>query len=1388
MSESIKKYLNSFSRIYFDGEYNTEHGTSILERKARVLNLSQDECREHEKKLLQKYEEFKGLLRDIYDTGSDITGNQQQEIDEFKIDLELNEYEVEELTKAVKAEKTNEKPLINDEGKINYDVWLTLSPEEQQRVVKEVDEKRQYDSEGAFGYETLNISQCRLSLNIPVLRINEKLYYIYKDLALSAKCRFIEELFDSHDVKTYTKERLLSVFKSSFDDFFSKTVSFLVRDFNCQAIRKEDLFGLFKLGELVDITEEYKDLINQVEAAAHYDRLNRNYMRKSSNAFVVGNIQTMLAYGIVSGVGKAFSRIADEHSTLALKSDLSDKVLEYIHSTQERIEEILDDGIIRIFDYISSISDGRIRTFKYISKDEQASISILENMSYLKNEDKSGYIEKLIKVICLNPFFSEAYIELAECLEDSNIQGKKDVLRLGLEKALSDEKKKVMTIKIMLLEIEESRPCFDGIPYYAAEFSKMYNNLPKDIFNGLYCRVNDEDTAKLQAHIDYTNNRYLINLRKEHIITYFYNDKSIWIFTCSGLHISYDDMVLNCLYKDIKNIGYSGIVNDYINIDIINDGEYKVPMISSYFIPHFIKLVDTQRKQWENIINNLDSNDVIKIALELSQDILNSTIYEILTKLDKRDYALLKIRYYDPKQQYENVWLELSNNGVFTDDGLKKLHELKNTLKISDDAAASIEKKHYMEYYELEVKKVKDSMMELHKIADILKELNSRYKVELDKGYEIEKKYFGKPITTSEIRTIQYNDRKYMGQVQDEKENGTGLLIFTNGDRYEGDFVKGEIAGRGIYTYSDGAIFKGEFLNGKRTGNGIHILPDKSEYNGKWKDDYKHGKGVFCFADGRKEEQLWFNGIRLNSDNAEFVKAIYDEYSNLKDKNFNCRLYFVTEIPGDFEEWRQHYVNKLNASENLLFLFICSSGRFALTDKNLYVNNYNPVALTELKGVKSDDECTMQFIPKSKNVSQYTCSVITAIDKELLDFSSKIVTLYNNCLQHKNTCSDRSSMEKPDAEVNEKNKINEHELRTDMKNQLVPNSIEQKIQAAENGDVNAQYEVAEAYAVMKGQKNHPMAFQWYKRAAENGHVEAQCKIAGFYESGIGTKADMVQAIRWYEKAAQQGNAEAQFWLGQMYFGGRKASKDYYAAFKWFKEAAEQGHAEAQLFLGSMYNNGFGINTDYTEAVKWYQTSAEKGQKDAPYFVGSMYENGMGVKKDYKEAAIWYKKAADKGSALGQNALGHMYQDGLGTEKNHKEAAEWYKKAAAQGYKKAQENLETLENKSGCFLTTAMCDILLKSDDCYELTKLREFRDGFLLKTQEGKELVDEYYKIAPSIADALYNLKERNHIAEIMQYEYITNILSRIDDKDYDKAIIKYKQMVYYVKEQVLPN
>lgn len=105
--------------------------------------------------------------------------------------------------------------------------------------------------------------------------------------------------------------------------------------------------------------------------------------------------------------------------------------------------------------------------------------------------------------------------------------------------------------------------------------------------------------------------------------------------------------------------------------------------------------------------------------------------------------------------------------------------------------------------------------------------------------------------------------------------------------------------------------------------------------------------------------------------------------------------------------------------------------------------------------------------------------------------------------------------------------------------------------------------------------------------------------------------------------------------------------------------------------------------------------------------------------------------------------------------------------------------------SGCFLTTACCQYKGLSDDCTELTILRDFRDNVLMQNGEERNLVEEYYRIAPELVERIEQQPDARDIYEQI-YTKIQQIIDQINRDDYDSAINCYKNMVYTLQDRLL--
>lgn len=104
----------------------------------------------------------------------------------------------------------------------------------------------------------------------------------------------------------------------------------------------------------------------------------------------------------------------------------------------------------------------------------------------------------------------------------------------------------------------------------------------------------------------------------------------------------------------------------------------------------------------------------------------------------------------------------------------------------------------------------------------------------------------------------------------------------------------------------------------------------------------------------------------------------------------------------------------------------------------------------------------------------------------------------------------------------------------------------------------------------------------------------------------------------------------------------------------------------------------------------------------------------------------------------------------------------------------------------CYITTAVCDNLGKSDDCYELTLLRQYRDGYLLKQKDGAEMIRQYYDVAPTIVKRINRKEDAKQIYCDIYEEYLKPCIRLIEEDRLSECCDRYRTMVTDLKNQYL--
>ena len=108
-----------------------------------------------------------------------------------------------------------------------------------------------------------------------------------------------------------------------------------------------------------------------------------------------------------------------------------------------------------------------------------------------------------------------------------------------------------------------------------------------------------------------------------------------------------------------------------------------------------------------------------------------------------------------------------------------------------------------------------------------------------------------------------------------------------------------------------------------------------------------------------------------------------------------------------------------------------------------------------------------------------------------------------------------------------------------------------------------------------------------------------------------------------------------------------------------------------------------------------------------------------------------------------------------------------------------------KKSSGCFITTAvMTSLGHTEDDCYELETLRKFRDDYILKTNYGKKLIQEYYQISPKIVEKINAETGSEKIYKGLLNNFVTPSIKYIEVGENKKAMNKYIKMMIYLKQK----
>ena len=200
-----------------------------------------------------------------------------------------------------------------------------------------------------------------------------------------------------------------------------------------------------------------------------------------------------------------------------------------------------------------------------------------------------------------------------------------------------------------------------------------------------------------------------------------------------------------------------------------------------------------------------------------------------------------------------------------------------------------------------------------------------------------------------------------------------------------------------------------------------------------------------------------------------------------------------------------------------------------------------------------------------------------------------------------------------------------------------------------------------------------IAYLWMRAAAENGHVQAQYELAWMLAMDEENQ-DIETAIEWAQKAADAGHEEAadlaydlkNLMVRVVVY---EVKEDYEHAFKLRYVQAIQGDAEAQLHVGEYYRKGQGVEKDLDKAESWYCRAMKQGAEEAPFRLGAVYFEQC----EYDAAIEMFRIPAEKGNPQAMYNIAVCCRENGLMEK----AEEWWLCAAEKGHQGSMWNLSVL---------------------------------------------------------------------------------------------------------------
>ena len=80
------------------------------------------------------------------------------------------------------------------------------------------------------------------------------------------------------------------------------------------------------------------------------------------------------------------------------------------------------------------------------------------------------------------------------------------------------------------------------------------------------------------------------------------------------------------------------------------------------------------------------------------------------------------------------------------------------------------------------------------------------------------------------FHSLEFENGRFIGFIKDNKRNGKGKYVWTDGNEFEGDWVDDLKEGDGTFHWACGDVYEGKYSKDKREGTGLKTYANGDTY------------------------------------------------------------------------------------------------------------------------------------------------------------------------------------------------------------------------------------------------------------------------------------------------------------------------------------------------------------------------------------------------------------------------------------------------------------------------------------------------------------------------------------------------------------------------------